>query len=138
MIFSILIPVYNVEKYLDRCIRSVLDQSVINYEIIRIDDGSTDRSGEICDNYSNRHANIRTIHKQKNGLYMARYDAIKEAKGDYLVFLDSDDTLDANALSILQMVISDTGSDMIVFRWRMMDNKTMKSVDSEILFESGL
>lgn len=69
MIFSILIPVYNVEKYLDRCIRSVLDQSVTNYEIILIDDGSTDRSVEICDNYSNRHANIRTIHKKKWFIY---------------------------------------------------------------------
>ncbi|GEM_PF-879387 len=137
MFFSVLIPVYNVEKYLNRCIRSVLDQSLSDYEIILVDDGSTDRSGEICDFYANRYDMIRTIHKKNDGLYMARYDAIKVAKGEYLVFLDSDDTIDSDALSILQKVILDTKSDMIVFRWRMVDNDTLKTKDSETLFQTG-
>jgi len=126
-----------VEKYLNRCIRSVLDQSLSDYEIILVDDGSTDRSGEICDFYANRYDMIRTIHKKNDGLYMARYDAIKVAKGEYLVFLDSDDTIDSDALSILQKVILDTKSDMIVFRWRMVDNDTLKTKDSETLFQTG-
>lgn len=137
MFFSVLIPVYNVEKYLNRCIRSVLDQSLSDYEIILVDDGSTDRSGEICDFYANRYDMIRTIHKKNDGLYMARYDAIKVAKGEYLVFLDSDDTIDSDALSILQKVILDTKSDMIVFRWRMVDNDTLKTEESETLFQTG-
>lgn len=137
MLFSVLIPVYNVEKYLRRCVESVLAQSFSDYEIILVDDGSTDHSGAICDQYSNEHNNIKTIHKNNDGLYMARYDAIKQARGEYLIFLDSDDSISNEALSKLHDIVQNRAYDMVVFRFRLVDNQTQKSLESEILFNEG-
>lgn len=91
MIFSVIIPVYNVEKYLPECVNSVLNQDFYDYEVILVDDGSTDSSGNICDEYAKEYSNIKVIHKENGGLSDARNFGIKEAKGEYLMFLDSDD-----------------------------------------------
>ena len=91
MLFSIIIPVYNVEKYLNQCVDSVLVQDFTDYEIILVDDGSTDNSPTICDKYAEKYAQIKVIHKTNGGLSDARNFGIKEAQGDYLIFLDSDD-----------------------------------------------
>ena len=90
-LLSIIIPVYNVEKYLSRCIDSVLAQSIKDYEIILVDDGSTDRSGEICDQYARRDGSISVIHKQNGGLASARNAGILTASGKWVAFVDSDD-----------------------------------------------
>ncbi len=117
--FSICIPVYNVEKYLDDCIQSILVQTENDYEIILVDDGSNDRSGEICDLYANKHPSIiKVIHKQNEGLLMARYDAVISAEGEYLLFLDSDDYYyNANVLHTIKEVILQTSADMVIFDW---------------------
>ena len=96
--FSIIIPVYQVEQYLQECIESVLNQSFQDYEIILIDDGSKDESPLICDAYALKYDFIYVIHKQNQGLSAARNDGIEKAKGNYVLFLDSDDTLMEEAL----------------------------------------
>lgn len=88
---SIIIPIYKVERYLERCINSVLLQSFSNIEIILVDDGSPDNCGKICDDFASRDPRIVVIHKQNGGLSSARNAGIDIAKGDYLMFIDSDD-----------------------------------------------
>lgn len=98
-LISIVIPVYNAEKTLERCVDSVLQQSFGDYEAILIDDGSEDRSGAICDNYSRSDKRIRVIHQSNHGVSHSRNAGIKAAEGDHLFFLDSDDWLLDNTLS---------------------------------------
>lgn len=89
---SIIIPVYNVEKYVGKCIESAINQHTnFMYEVIIVDDGSTDRSGKICDSYKEKFDNIKIIHKENEGLGYARNTGIDIASGDYIMFLDSDD-----------------------------------------------
>ena len=106
MKLSIIIPVYGVENTLARCIDSVLGQSFSDYELILVDDGSRDRSGAICDEYAGRDSRIRVIHKGNGGLSSARNAGIDIAHGDYITFIDSDDFLGDNTLSILMTRLS--------------------------------
>lgn len=115
MLFSILIPVYNEETFLENCIESVLKQDLLDYEIILVDDGSSDRSPEICDFYSRNNLNIQVIHKENEGLFLARKTGIENAKGQYLLFLDSDDTFRNDTLRLLKQCIDSTESDLILF-----------------------
>ncbi|MEG1061750.1 MAG: glycosyltransferase family 2 protein [Oscillospiraceae bacterium] len=105
MLLSIILPVYKVEKYLDDCVKSVISQSFDNYEIILVDDGSPDKCGTMCDFWSNANSKIRTIHKKNGGLSDARNAGINAAKGDYLMFLDSDDSLLENSLQNIANII---------------------------------
>ena len=115
MLFSIIIPVYNVEKYLNQCVDSVLEQDFTDYEIILVDDGSTDNSPTICDKYAEKYTQIKVIHKTNGGLSDARNFGIKEAQGDYLIFLDSDDFWNGrNILSELHNIIVERNPDMII------------------------
>ncbi len=91
MKFSVIIPVFQVKKYLSQCIESVLRQTYTNFEIIVVDDGSTDGSEDICDAYASKDKRINVIHQKNRGLSSARNTGIKNAAGDYLIFLDSDD-----------------------------------------------
>lgn len=119
MLFSVLIPVYNTSKYLDDCVQSVLSQSENDFEIVLIDDGSTDNSGEICDKYADKYpGKVRVIHKSNEGLMMTRRRGFKEAKGDYLFCLDSDDYLcDNDALKKIKNLIVDNGCDLVVYNY---------------------
>lgn len=89
--FSIIIPVYNVEKYLDACVESVLAQTFADFEVLLIDDGARDCSGALCDAWAAKDSRVRVFHQENQGLSGARNTGIREAKGDYLMFLDSDD-----------------------------------------------
>ncbi|MGZ7886317.1 glycosyltransferase family 2 protein [Ligilactobacillus salivarius] len=102
---SVIIPVYNVRKYLRRCIESVLDQNFDNYEIILVDDGSTDGSEELCDLYKSKHDRVRVYHKENGGLSDARNYGIDKSKGRYLAFIDSDDYIAYDYLSTLYTMI---------------------------------
>lgn len=95
---SVIIPVYNVEKYLPKCIESVLAQTYTDFELILINDGSSDNSGHVCDEYATRDQRIRVFHKTNGGVSSARNLGIAEAKGDWITFIDSDDTIDATYL----------------------------------------
>lgn len=92
-LISVIVPVYNTEKLLSRCIDSILEQSYKNLDIILVNDGSTDSSGEICDAFSEKDSRIRVIHKQNEGPSIARNTAMKHIKGEYVLFVDSDDFL---------------------------------------------
>ena len=98
---SIVIPVYNAEKYLDACLSSILEQDMHSYEVILVDDGSTDSSPLICDRYSGTDSRFRTIHKPNGGVSSARNAGISLAQGEYLMFVDSDDALAPDALSLM-------------------------------------
>ncbi len=113
--FSILVPVYNVEKYLDECIQSVLKQTYQNFELILVDDGSKDSSGAICDRYAKLDERIQVLHKENAGALSARVSAISLAQGDYFVFLDSDDYLALNALDVLVHRIEEACADCLIF-----------------------
>lgn len=96
---SIIVPVYNVEKYLTRCLDSIINQTYRNLEILIVDDGSTDQSGEICDQYADKDARIRVFHRENGGLAVARNTALdKISGGGYLVFVDSDDYIELDAI----------------------------------------
>ena len=88
---SVIVPVYNVEAYLERCVESILKQTYSNLEILLVNDGSTDKSGELCDQLALRDQRIRVIHKENGGLSDARNRGIDEASSDLIGFIDSDD-----------------------------------------------
>mgnify|MGYP003291965729 CR=1 FL=1 len=110
---SIIVPVYNTENYLPRCINSVLEQSYREWELLLVDDGSTDNSGTICDRYSCADNRIRTIHQTNGGVSKARNTGIDNANGDWICFVDSDDTLPTDALYTMVNGISDN-IDMVM------------------------
>lgn len=118
MLFSVLIPIYNTSEYLDDCIHSILSQSEKDYELILLDDGSTDTSGEVCDRYAEEYAFIRVIHKQNEGRLMTRRRGFKEAKGDYFICLDSDDYLcDNEAFAKIKRLILEKNCDLVFFNY---------------------
>ena len=96
---SIVVPVYNVEKYLDRCIKSILNQKYQDMEIILINDGSTDNSLAICEKYREQDSRIIIINKANQGLSAARNDGVAAASGEYIMFIDSDDYIDDSLVS---------------------------------------
>lgn len=114
--FSIIIPAFNVELYLPQCLDSVLNQTCIDYEIILIDDGSTDKTCQICDKYATIQNNIVVIHKKNAGLSEARNDGVRLAHGNYLFFLDSDDWIhNDNVLRILkEQLINEHQPDVLI------------------------
>lgn len=113
MQFSVIVPVYNVEKYLEVCVQSILNQSFHDYELILIDDGSSDSSGNICDEYAKNNERIKVIHQDNGGLSCARNTGIKAAAGDYLIFIDSDDWIDSNALEAFDRIIVEKQPEVI-------------------------
>lgn len=106
-LLSVIVPVYNTEPYLSRCIESILNQGSINFELLLIDDGSTDSSGAICDSYAEKDTRIRVFHKENGGVSSARNLGIDNAQGEWLYFVDSDDELLPNGLRTLVDNISD-------------------------------
>lgn len=99
---SIIIPVYNVEEYLPKCIESICSQTYLNWELILVNDGSKDASGEICDQYAQKDARIKVVHKHNAGVSSARNRGMELAKGEYICFIDSDDYVDATFLDDFQ------------------------------------
>lgn len=126
--FSVLVPVYNVEKYVAECIESVLCQEYPSFELILVDDGSTDNSGNICDEYANTDKRIKVYHKSNGGLIHTRRYAIEKATGDYYVFLDSDDMLKENALEVINEYISKYNCDCVIYGYeKVQDGKTISA-----------
>lgn len=138
MKFSVLIPVYNVEKFIEECLDSVLSQTFTDFEMILVDDGSTDSSGEICDSYALKDERIRVIHKENQGLISARRVGIREAKGDFCVFVDSDDKVKPELLSTLNYYIEKFNSDMVLYTFAYYDGKETKSRDKQLFGDGRL
>lgn len=116
--FSIIIPVYNVKAYLKKCLESVINQSFDDFECILVDDGSTDGSSELCDNLATKDNRIRVVHKENEGVAVARNTGISMATGDFLMFLDSDDTFSPDLLEMSASKLKQTNSDILVFGYQ--------------------
>ena len=116
---SIIVPVYNNSLFLDECVKSVLSQTYYDWELILVDDGSTDDSGEICDSWTMKDDRIRTIHQINAGVSAARNRGILESKGDHLMFLDSDDSFyESSCLLKLLQRLQETKADCVVFGFK--------------------
>lgn len=117
MLFSIIIPAYNAEKYLPECLASVDAQIFRDYEVVIVDDGSTDETAYIADTYAESKKNVSVIHQENKGPLLARRAGLKKAHGQYVVFLDADDCLHPHTLQRVAETISDTGADIVSFRY---------------------
>ena len=132
--FSIIIPVYNVKQYLGKCLESVLSQSFGDFECILVDDGSKDGSSELCDELACQDTRIRVVHKENEGVAIARNRGICMARGDFLMFLDSDDTFSPDLFETSVSKLKQTNSDILVFGYqRVKDNGStiLQSVPAE-------
>lgn len=117
MKFSIIIPVYNVEDYLSECIESIIAQTFHDYEVILIDDGSVDASGKLCDLYAKQYTQFKVIHQENKGQSVARNEGVELAKGEYMLFVDSDDCL-GNTMVLEQLASRAEECDIVVFAWK--------------------
>lgn len=114
-LFSIIVPVYKTEQYLDQCVQSVLKQTYTDFELILVDDGSPDRCPEICDTYAEKDRRVRVIHKPNGGNVSARKAGLEAAEGRYIVHLDSDDYLAESLLSAAAKTIVENDADAVLF-----------------------
>lgn len=129
---SVIVPVYNTERFLHRCVDSILKQSLSDMEVILVDDGSTDSSGTICDEYKKSDRCVRVIHKKNAGVSKARNDGLEMARGKYITFVDSDDFLPddphiySNAISLLE----ENDVDIVAWLWQYQNKNGQLVVDS--------
>lgn len=112
---SVVVPVYNVEKYLDRCVKSIVNQTYTNLEILLIDDGSPDRCPQMCDDWAKKDSRIRVIHKENQGLGMARNTGIENAFGEFICFFDSDDYIDLELIQKAHTKIRLEQADIVLY-----------------------
>ncbi len=141
MKFSILVPVYNVEKYLEQCVDSLLNQTYKGeYEIILVDDGSTDSSGTICDRYAeNNPDKIKVVHKKNEGLVSARQTGIEIVLGEYSLFVDSDDFVETNLIETVNVCIDrNDNPDMVIYSFRYYSNGKTTERKSTLASEEKL
>ncbi|WP_053984383.1 glycosyltransferase family 2 protein [Niameybacter massiliensis] len=117
-ILSIIVPVYNVEKYLPKCIESILNQTFNDFEVILVDDGSTDKSGELCDDYQELDSRLQVIHQKNVGLGGARNVGISLSRGRYIGFVDSDDTIHPQMYTILLNEVEQSQSEIGICRYQ--------------------
>lgn len=121
MRLSVIVPVYNVKQYLEKCVTSILEQSFKDFELILVDDGSTDGSGGICDEFLEQDVRIKVIHQKNQGVSVARNVGINISKGEFVAFVDSDDWLDINMLQKLVIVADDEQADIVVCRGQVVE-----------------
>lgn len=118
---SVVVPVYNVEAYLEKCARSILTQSERDLELLLIDDGSTDRSGALCEEIAGTDTRVRVVHQENRGLGGARNTGIEEARGEWIIFPDSDDWLEPETIERALKAAESTGAEMSLFAFRSVD-----------------
>lgn len=134
---SVIVPVYNVEKYLNRCVDSILNQTFEDFELILVNDGSPDNCGNICDEYAQKDNRVKVIHKKNGGVSSARNAGIDTAQGEYIMFVDSDDWINENMLNDMYNM---PDSDMKVSSIRMIgkDNSTEYIIDTKMYTQEDL
>ena len=136
MFFSIIVPIYKVEKYLTHCIESVINQTFSDFELILVDDGSPDNCPQICDDYKERDNRIKVVHKENGGLASARKTGIEVAKGDYILNLDSDDKIEIDTLECAYEIINRTKCDVISFSYKWVDeNGSVTGITTDVCAE---
>lgn len=133
---SIIVPVYNVEKYVGKCIESVLSQTYKDWELILVDDGSTDNSGKICDEYALKDNRIKIIHKENGGLPSARKAGLNIATGDFIFHLDGDDFIPHNTIEILVKRQEDTNADIIIGDFQVVRNNQHSEIFNKYQFDT--
>ena len=126
---SVIIPVYNSEKYLKQCLDSVVNQTLKNIEIIVVNDGSTDNSLQIIQEYVNKYSNVKLINKQNEGCYKARNIGLEVADGEYIAFLDSDDYIESNMYEKLYLKAKQTNADIVSSNYYISQDDKLKLVD---------
>lgn len=114
---SIIVPIFNVEKYLEKCLDTLIGQTYENIEIILIDDGSTDKSAEICDKYALKDKRVRVIHKINGGVSAARNDALQQANGQLIMFVDSDDWINSETCGTAVSTMQESGADVVMWTY---------------------
>ena len=130
-LISIIVPVYNVERYLSQCIDSILAQTYENLEIILVDDGSTDNSGKICEDYADRNFRIKTVHKTNEGLANARNNGIEKAAGEYVSFVDSDDYIAKDYIEYLYDMVNANSAQIAVCGYQKVYETESNSISDE-------
>ena len=113
-LISVIVPIYKVEKYLDRCVESIVNQTFSDIEIILVDDGSPDNCGKMCDEWAKKDARIKAFHKENGGLSDARNFGIEHSTAEFLIFIDSDDFIEPQMLEVLYGLITEHGADVAV------------------------
>ena len=135
-IISIIVPIYNVGKYLPKCIESILNQTFKNFELILVNDGSTDNSGVVCDDYAKKDTRIKIIHESNGGVSSARNAGLYVAKGEYIGFVDPDDYIDKNMYEKLYRLCIDNNSDIAICRFnREINGKIQNKESTEEIIE---
>lgn len=136
IILSIVIPVYNVKEYLDDCLNNILDASENRYEVILVDDGSTDGSAEVCDYYEKNNSNVKVFHKENGGLSSARNVGIKYSKGKYICFIDSDDVVASSYVdSIIEYISKLSDTDIFIYKYDTFFTRPKNVRQKEIKFK---
>ncbi len=128
--FTVNIPVYNAEKYLNECIESILNQSFSDFELILVDDGSKDSSGTICDEYAQKDTRIKVFHNENQGSFVSRVFSVNNAQGDFCVFCDSDDYYDLGYLERVNDILNEEKCDIVLFNQRGIENGTELPIKS--------
>ena len=128
---SVIVPIYNVENYLKKCIHSIVNQTYKNLEIILVDDGSPDNCGQICDDYAKKDTRIKVIHKKNGGLSDARNAGLEVCTGDYISFVDSDDWIEFNTYEIMMKNMNEYNGDIVVSNINYVYKDKVKSKYSE-------
>lgn len=139
---SIIVPIYNVQNYLEHCINSIVNQTYTNLEIILVDDGSTDSCSDICDNWSIKDDRIKVIHKMNEGLGMARNTGIENATGEYLIFVDSDDYIDELLVEEVYKLQENSNTDIVCYGFYSVNknNKVISQIvpnPEKLVYEGG-
>lgn len=136
---SIIVPVYNTESYLKKCFDSIIAQTYTNLEIILVDDGSTDNSGKICDEYANKDARVKVIHKENGGMSDARNKGLDIATGDIITFVDSDDYIDKEMYEKMEALLVEHDADIVCCAYKLVNNKEVRdySDGKVVLFDEG-
>lgn len=135
MFFSVVMPVYKVEKYLPHAIESVLNQTFGDFELILVNDGSPDNCPQICEDYKGKDTRIKVVHKENGGLASARIAGIKAAEGEYVFNLDSDDLIENDTLECAHRIIKDTACEIVSFSYRWVKNGKTVNITNDCLKE---
>lgn len=130
-LISAIVPVYNAQAYLEACVNSLLEQTYQNIEIVLINDGSVDDSGALCDQLAEQDRRVRVIHQKNQGVSATRNNGIHCAKGEYLVFVDSDDTVDAQYVQTLYQEMTEHDADLVICGYRMCYSKYSKEIHAD-------
>lgn len=135
--FSIIVPIYNVDRYLKTCLDSILAQTFTDYEVILVDDGSTDECPELCDQYAHKDPRFVVVHQKNHGLLLARRNGLKLARGQYIIHVDSDDACNTGLLEVLHRTVTKEQADLVIYNFEMIDENDMPFEKKKPVFGKG-